>query len=36
MGEQKQLGNLKGRQKLLGKWTGEWTYWMNVEGQEEG
>ena len=34
MGEWKQSGNLRGRQKLLGEWTGEWTYQMNMEGQE--
>ena len=32
MGEQKQSGDLSSRQKL----SGEWTYQMNMEGQEEG
>ena len=32
MGEWKQLGNLRGGQKLLGKWTGEWTYQTNAGG----
>ena len=32
MGEQKWSGDLRGGQKLSGEWTGEWTYWMNVEG----
>ena len=36
MGERKQSGNLSGRRKLSGEQTGEWTYWMDVEGWEEG
>ena len=36
MGEQKWSGNLRGRQKLSGEQTGEWTCQTNVEGQEEG
>ena len=34
--EQKQSGDLRGGQKLLGKQTGKQTYQMNVEGREEG
>ena len=36
MGEWKRSGGLRGGQKLLGEQTGEWTYWMNTEGREEG
>ena len=36
MGAQKQSGNLCGRRKLLGEWTGEWMYQTDVEGWEEG
>ena len=36
MGERKWLGNLSGGRKLSGKRTGEWMYWMDMEGQEEG
>ena len=36
MGERKRLGDLSGGQKLSGKWTGVWTYLMDVEGWEEG
>ena len=36
MGEWKGLGDLSGGQKLSGEWTGKRTYWMYVEGQEEG
>ena len=36
MGERKRSGDLSGRQKLLGKWTGERTYRTDAEGQEEG
>ena len=36
MGAQKWSGDLSGRQKLSGKWTGERRYWMDMEGWEEG
>ena len=36
MAEWKQSGDLSGRQKLSGEWTGEWMYQMDTEGQEEG
>ena len=36
MGEWKRLGNLSSGWKLLGEQTGEWMYWTNAEGQEEG
>ena len=36
MGEWKQLGDLRGGWKLLGEQTGERTYQMDAEGQEEG
>ena len=36
MGEQKQLGDLNSGWKLLGERTGEWMYWTDMEGWEEG
>ena len=36
MGAWKRSGDLSGGRKLLGKWTGEWMYQMDVVGQEKG
>ena len=36
MGARKRSGNLSGGRKLLGERTGEWTYWTDAAGREEG
>ena len=36
MGARKRSGDLSGGRKLLGKWTGEWTYQTDTEGWEDG
>ena len=36
MGVRKRSGDLSGRRKLLGEWTGEQTYQTDMAGREEG
>ena len=36
MGARKRSGDLSGGRKLSGERTGEWTYWTDAAGREEG